>query len=130
MRVLEARLLKRELERHAEEQAKIKGEHVSAGWSNQIRSYVLHPYKMVKGHPQRLETSNAAAVLEGDLDAVMQGVFEVTRRARAWRFSGCDYPRGTERMLHSTRSRRLTLEAGDDRNRGASARSRSRSRSA
>jgi hypothetical protein len=50
MRVLEARLLERELDRQAEEQARIKGEHVSAGWGNQIRSYVLHPYKMVKDH--------------------------------------------------------------------------------
>ena len=72
MRVLEARLIERELERHAEEQAKIKGEHVSAGWSNQIRSYVLHPYKMVKDHRTGYETSNAAAVLEGDLDEVIQ----------------------------------------------------------
>jgi peptide chain release factor 2 len=72
MRVLEARLIERELERHAEEQAKIKGEHVSAGWSNQIRSYVLHPYKMVKDHRTGYETSNAAAVLEGDLDEIMQ----------------------------------------------------------
>ncbi len=72
MRVLEARLLERELERHAEEQAKIKGEHVSAGWSNQIRSYVLHPYKMVKDHRSGYETSNAAAVLEGGLDEIIQ----------------------------------------------------------
>ena len=72
MRVLEARLIERELERHAEEQAKIKGEHVSAGWSNQIRSYVLHPYKMVKDHRTGYETSNAANVLEGDLDEIIQ----------------------------------------------------------
>jgi peptide chain release factor 2 len=76
MRVLEARLLERELERHAEEQAKIKGEHVSAGWSNQIRSYVLHPYKMVKDHRSGYETSNAAAVLEGDLDEVIQAYLQ------------------------------------------------------
>jgi peptide chain release factor 2 len=68
MRVLEARLIERELARHAEEQAKIKGEHVSAGWSNQIRSYVLHPYKMVKDHRTGYETSDAAGVLEGNLD--------------------------------------------------------------
>ena len=72
MRVLEARLIERELERQAEEQAKIKGEHVSAGWSNQIRSYVLHPYKMVKDHRTGYETSDAAGVLEGDLDELMQ----------------------------------------------------------
>ncbi|MDE3095400.1 MAG: peptide chain release factor 2 [Chloroflexota bacterium] len=72
MRVLEARLIERELERHADEQARIKGEHVSAGWSNQIRSYVLHPYKMVKDHRTGYETSDAAGVLEGDLDPIIQ----------------------------------------------------------
>ena len=71
MRVLEARLLERELEKHAEEQSRIKGEHVAAGWGNQIRSYVLHPYKMVKDHRSGFETSAAEAVLEGDLDPVI-----------------------------------------------------------
>jgi peptide chain release factor 2 len=78
MRVLEARLIERELARHAEEQAKIKGEHVSAGWSNQIRSYVLHPYKMVKDHRTGYETSNAHAVLEGDLDDVIKAYLKTT----------------------------------------------------
>jgi peptide chain release factor 2 len=68
MKVLEARLLERELERQAEEQARLKGEHVAAGWGNQIRSYVLHPYKMVKDHRTGFETSNAPAVLEGEID--------------------------------------------------------------
>ena len=68
MRVLEARLLEKALERQAEERAELKGEHVAAGWGNQIRSYVLHPYKMVKDHRTNFETSNAEAVLEGDLD--------------------------------------------------------------
>ncbi len=72
MKVLEARLIELELQKHAEEQAKIKGEHVSAGWSNQIRSYVLHPYKMVKDHRTGYETSDAAAVLDGDLDAAIR----------------------------------------------------------
>jgi peptide chain release factor 2 len=78
MRVLEARLIEIELQRHAEEQARIKGEHVSAGWSNQIRSYVLHPYKMVKDHRTGYETSNAAAVLEGDLDALIKAYLRST----------------------------------------------------
>jgi peptide chain release factor 2 len=78
MRVLEARLIEKELERHAEEQAKIKGEHVSAGWSNQIRSYVLHPYKMVKDHRTGYETSNAQAVLDGGLDEAMKEYLKTT----------------------------------------------------
>jgi peptide chain release factor 2 len=78
MRVLEARLIEMELEKHAEEQAKIKGEHVTAGWSNQIRSYVLHPYKMVKDHRTGYETSNAQAVLEGDLDGAIKAYLKST----------------------------------------------------
>lgn len=71
MRVLRSRLLERELERKSEEQARIKGEHVSAGWSNQIRSYVLHPYKMVKDHRTSYETSDTTAVLDGDIDGFL-----------------------------------------------------------
>jgi peptide chain release factor 2 len=78
MRVLEARLLERELDRQAEEQAKIKGEHVSAGWSNQIRSYVLHPYKMVKDHRTGYETSDAPGVLDGDLDGAIKEYLKTT----------------------------------------------------
>jgi peptide chain release factor 2 len=68
MKVLRSRLLELEIEKRAEEQAKLKGEHVAAGWGNQIRSYVLHPYKMVKDHRTEYETSNPNAVLDGDLD--------------------------------------------------------------
>ena len=78
LRVLEARLIQIELQKHAEEQAKMKGEHVSAGWSNQIRSYVLHPYKMVKDHRTSYETSNAQAVLDGDLDELIKAYLKTT----------------------------------------------------
>ena len=78
MRVLEARLLELEIERAAEEQARLKGEHVSAGWSNQIRSYVLHPYKMVKDHRTDYETSNATGVLDGDLDGFIAAYLKST----------------------------------------------------
>ncbi len=72
MRILRARLMERELERRAEEQAKIKGEHVSAGWSNQIRSYVLHPYQLVKDHRTEHETSNTQGVLDGDISGFIR----------------------------------------------------------
>jgi peptide chain release factor 2 len=78
MRVLEARLLEKEVERRTEEQARLKGEHVEMGWGNQIRSYVLHPYKMVKDHRSGYETSNANAVLDGDLDGFIQAYLKET----------------------------------------------------
>lgn len=72
LRVLASRLLDLELEKKAEEQARLKGEHVSAGWGNQIRSYVLHPYKMVKDHRTGYETSDPESVLDGDLDEAIK----------------------------------------------------------
>ena len=57
-----------ELQRQAAEQAKLKGAHVSPEWGNQIRSYILHPYKMIRDHRTGCETSNTEAVLDGDLD--------------------------------------------------------------
>lgn len=68
LKILQSRLLKLELARRSEERAKLKGQRVSAGWSNQIRSYVLHPYKMVKDHRTDYQTSDTEAVLDGELD--------------------------------------------------------------
>jgi peptide chain release factor 2 len=68
MRVLRARLYELELDKQEDERARLKGDHVSAGWGNQIRSYVLHPYSMVKDLRTDYETSNTSAVLDGDLD--------------------------------------------------------------
>jgi len=67
MRILTARLVEREMKLRSEAVAKLKGEHVSAEWGNQIRSYVLHPYRMVKDHRTAFETSDAVAVLDGDI---------------------------------------------------------------
>jgi peptide chain release factor 2 len=68
MLVLRARLLKIDMARKREERNKLKGEHVIAGWGNQIRSYILHPYKMVKDHRTEYQEGNTDAVLDGELD--------------------------------------------------------------
>jgi len=76
MKILRARLLERRLEEREAEIRELKGEHVDAGWGNQIRSYVLHPYQMVKDHRTEHETGNTTAVLDGDLDAFMVAELE------------------------------------------------------
>ena len=76
MKVLRARLLERRLEERERELAQLRGEHVEAGWGNQIRSYVLHPYQMVKDHRTNYETSATTDVLDGDLDAFMLAELE------------------------------------------------------
>ena len=76
MKVLRARLLERRLEERERELAQLRGEHVEAGWGNQIRSYVLHPYQMVKDHRTNYETSATNDVLDGDLDAFMLAELE------------------------------------------------------
>jgi len=68
LKVLHARLLELELKKVETEKAKLKGKRIDAGWGNQIRSYILHPYKMVKDHRTNYETSDTTAVLDGELD--------------------------------------------------------------
>ncbi len=68
MRILTARLLEIERRKKEAELAELKGAHISAEWGNQIRSYVLHPYQMVKDHRTGLETSDTSEVLDGNLD--------------------------------------------------------------
>ncbi|MBI4336537.1 MAG: peptide chain release factor 2 [Chloroflexi bacterium] len=72
MRILRARLADFQLRKQAEEMARLKGEHVSAEFGNQIRSYVVHPYKMVKDHRTSYQTSDVDAVLDGDLDSLLK----------------------------------------------------------
>lgn len=69
MKILRAKLWALQEEERKKEEAKLKGGYKTPGWGNQIRSYVLHPYKMVKDLRTQYETSNTEAVLDGDLDS-------------------------------------------------------------
>jgi len=77
-RILRGRLYDMELKKQEEEQARLKGKHIEAGWGNQIRSYVLHPYKMVKDHRTDYEVGNAEAVLDGRLDGFIEAYLRYT----------------------------------------------------
>jgi peptide chain release factor 2 len=68
MKILLSRILELEMNKRAEERARIKGKRIEAGWGNQIRSYVLHPYKMVKDHRTDYQSGDTEAVLDGELD--------------------------------------------------------------
>lgn len=72
MQILKARLFEMERAKQEAEMAALKGANVDAGWGNQIRSYVLHPYQMIKDHRTSLEIGNAAAVLDGRLNDFIQ----------------------------------------------------------
>jgi len=72
MRILRARLLELRIREQEVEQAKERGEMRSADWGSQIRSYVLHPYTMVKDHRTQLEIGDAARVLDGDIDPFIE----------------------------------------------------------
>ena len=72
MQMLTSKLWAIEEERQNAEKKGLKGDNVIAGWGHQIRSYVLHPYKMVKDLRTRYETSDTTAVLDGDLDAFIE----------------------------------------------------------
>lgn len=73
MSLLRARLLQRKIAEQEAEKARLKGERISNEWGSQIRSYVLHPYKMVKDHRTGTETGNTPAVLEeGGIDMFIE----------------------------------------------------------
>jgi len=81
LRVLKARLLDLKQQQEQEKLDEIKGDYVKAEWGSQIRSYVLHPYQMVKDHRTELEVGNANGVLDGDLTAFMEAYLRQTMQA-------------------------------------------------
>jgi len=72
MRILRARLLELKQAEREEERAVLRGEYTKAEWGSQVRSYVLHPYQMVKDHRTEHETGNTQSVLDGELDEFME----------------------------------------------------------
>ena len=80
MSMLRARIVQKELERREEEAARARGETLKIGFGSQIRSYVIHPYTMVKDLRTGVEVGNAQAVLDGDLDGFIRA--ELERRAK------------------------------------------------
>ena len=78
MKILMAKLLEQQIEQKAEETARLKGEHISAEWGNQIRSYVLHPYKLVKDHRTGYEITDPDRVLDGGLEDLIHAYLMYT----------------------------------------------------
>jgi len=72
MEFLRSKLLRIELEKRRAEESKLKGKYTVPGWGHQIRSYVLHPYKLVKDLRTGAEVKNPTAVLGGDLDLFIE----------------------------------------------------------
>jgi peptide chain release factor 2 len=78
LKILRGKLYDLEQQKIEEEQARLKGKHVSAGWGNQIRSYVLHPYHMIKDLRTDYETGNSTAVLDGDIQDFIEAYLQST----------------------------------------------------
>jgi peptide chain release factor 2 len=76
MTLLKAKLAERERAKREEELAQLRGEQREVAWGSQIRSYVLHPYQMVKDHRTGFETGNTTAVLDGDIDAFIDAYLQ------------------------------------------------------
>ena len=72
MKILQGRLKEIEIMENKKRDAEIKGEHISADFGSQIRSYIMHPYKMVKDHRTNFETSDIEKILDGNIDQFIE----------------------------------------------------------
>ncbi len=78
MRILKSRLLQLMIQQQKNELSELRGAHIKPEWGSQIRSYVIHPYKMVKDHRTGVETQDVDAVFGGNLDAFIEGMLRLT----------------------------------------------------
>ncbi len=78
MNMLKAKLYQKEMEEKQQEMSEIRGEQKEIGWGSQIRSYVFHPYSMVKDHRTNEETGNTDAVMDGDIDPFIDAYLRLT----------------------------------------------------
>jgi peptide chain release factor 2 len=76
MKILKAKLYEKQLEEKEKYIAELKGGYSEASWGNQIRSYVFHPYSLVKDHRINIETSNVQAVMDGEIDLFINGFLQ------------------------------------------------------
>jgi peptide chain release factor 2 len=72
MAILRAKLTQKKMQEREEEQKQLRGEQSSGEWGSQIRSYVVHPYKMVKDHRTKYETAQVDDVLDGDIGGFVE----------------------------------------------------------
>jgi len=77
LKLLKSKLYAAEIEKAEEERRKLRGEHVTPGWGNQIRNYVLHPYKLVKDLRTDVESTNPDSVLDGELDEFINAEIKI-----------------------------------------------------
>ena len=94
MKLLQARLFELQHEEQQQRLSALRGEYRDAAWGNQIRSYVLHPYTLVKDHRTGVETGNTQAVLDGDLDAFIDASLRWGKSLDAGRAVGASEERG------------------------------------
>lgn len=76
MKILKARLFERELEEKERKLAELRGEHIDIAWGSQIRSYVMHPYTLVKDHRTGFESGNMPAIMNGEIDGFIRSYLE------------------------------------------------------
>ncbi len=96
MKLLQARLFERSREEQQQRLSAIRGEHRDAAWGNQLRSYVLHPYTLVKDHRTGVETGNTQAVLDGALDPFIDAYLRTRRSAGTDELGAAPSERGAD----------------------------------